>query len=381
MMKKLTKPIIYLVILLAMGVGAWYYLDARSTSASALPPMHTVVADRGDVSSRIVAFGSLQPIQMVTVGSQVSGIIEEIRVDFNDVVRRGQVLALIDPSTFEAAVSSARAELQSAEAGLELAQVQYNRVFELRERQFIAPSEVEQARATLLQAEAQLEVRKQALERAQRELDRCTIIAPTDGIVISRNVDVGQTVAASLSAPELFNLATDLRQMFIHANVSEADIGEVQDGQLVRFRVDAHRNRTFKGEVIQVRNNPLIMDNVVHYETIIAVDNSDLLLKPGMTAEVVDVLRVRNTALRARLPDGLRPDDADLPDGYNGRVYVKRGNSLISTPVRTGLSDGVNTEIISGITASDTLAVGLSLTQSGSGSNGGGLFGGNRATF
>ncbi|MCH8523085.1 MAG: efflux RND transporter periplasmic adaptor subunit [Balneolales bacterium] len=381
MMKKLTKPIIYLVILLAMGVGAWYYLDARSTSASALPPMHTVVADRGDVSSRIVAFGSLQPIQMVTVGSQVSGIIEEIRVDFNDVVRRGQVLALIDPSTFEAAVSSARAELQSAEAGLELAQVQYNRVLELRERQFIAPSEVEQARATLLQAEAQLEVRKQALERAQRELDRCTIIAPTDGIVISRNVDVGQTVAASLSAPELFNLATDLRQMFIHANVSEADIGEVQDGQLVRFRVDAHRNRTFKGEVIQVRNNPLIMDNVVHYETIIAVDNSDLLLKPGMTAEVVDVLRVRNTALRARLPDGLRPDDADLPDGYNGRVYVKRGNSLISTPVRTGLSDGVNTEIISGITASDTLAVGLSLTQSGSGSNGGGLFGGNRATF
>lgn len=387
-MKILRKALVYIALALGIGAGVWYYLSSRNAAANTLPPLHTVVADRGDVSSRIVAFGSLQPIQMVTVGSQVSGIIDEIRVDFNDVVRRGQVLARIDPSTFEAAVSSAKAELQSSEAALELALVQYNRVLELQERQFIAPSEVEQARATLLQAQAQLEVRKQALERAQRELDRCTIIAPTDGIVISRNVDVGQTVAASLSAPELFNLATDLRLMYIHANVSEADIGEVIDGQSVRFRVDAHRNRNFEGTVIQVRNAPLVMDNVVHYETIIAVDNEHLLLKPGMTAEVNiitdevnDVLRVRNTALRARLPDGLRPNDADLPDGYNGRVYVKRGNTLISTPVRTGLSDGVNTEIISGISTSDTLAVGLSLTQSGSGSNGGGLFGGNRATF
>lgn len=388
-MKSFKKSLIYSALALCLGAGVWFYMSSRNASSSALPPLHTVIADRGDVSARIVAFGSLQPIQMVTVGSQVSGIIEEIRVDFNDVVQRGQVLALIDPSTFEAAVSSARAELQSAEAALELARVQYNRVQELRERQFIAPTEVDQATATLLQAEAQLEVRRQALERAQRELDRCTIIAPTDGIVISRNVDVGQTVAASLSAPELFNLATDLRQMYIHANVSEADIGEVQQGQNVRFRVDAHRNRNFEGTVIQVRNAPMIMDNVVHYETIIAVDNEHLLLKPGMTAEVniitdevTDVLRIRNTALRARLPDGLRPDDPDMPEGYNGRVYLKQGATLIATPVRTGLSDGVHTEIISGISASDTLAVGLSLTQSGTGSNnGGGLFGGNRATF
>ncbi|MCH8495670.1 MAG: efflux RND transporter periplasmic adaptor subunit [Balneolales bacterium] len=338
------KALIYLSIFVFSGLGVWYFANQRASKSSALPPLHTVVVDKGEISSRTVSFGSLEPIQMVTVGSQVSGIIDEIHVDFNATVRRGQVLARIDPSTFEAAVSSARTELESSQAALDLAKLQFERVQELRERQFIAPSEVEQATATLRQAEAQLEVRRQSLERAQRELDRCTIIAPTDGIVISRNVDVGQTVAASLSAPELFNLATDLRSMYIHANVSEADIGHVQDGQQVRFRVDDHRDRTFTGEVIQVRNAPLVMDNVVHYETIIAVDNSELLLKPGMTAEVniitdevQDAMRVRNTALRARLPDGIRPDDPDMPEGYNGRVYKMQDGALVAVPVQTGL--------------------------------------------
>lgn len=381
------KALIYLSLLIVAGLGIWYFANQRASKSAALPPLHTVVVDKGEISSRIVSFGSLEPIQMITVGSQVSGIIDEIHVDFNATVRRGQVLARIDPSTFEAAVSSARAELESSQAALDLAKLQFERVQELRERQFIAPSEVEQATATLRQAEAQLEVRRQSLERAQRELDRCTIIAPTNGIVISRNVDVGQTVAASLSAPELFKLATDLRSMYIHANVSEADIGLVLDGQQVRFRVDAHRDRTFTGKVIQVRNAPLVMDNVVHYETIIAVDNSELLLKPGMTAEVniitdevQDAMRVRNTALRARLPDGIRPEDPEMPDGYNGRVYKMQGGTLVAIPVQTGLSDGVHTEIISGLTVSDTLAVGLSLVQGGN-QESGGLFSGNRATF
>lgn len=392
-----------IIILLAAGV--WWGSGYWGSADASLPPLHTVEVDRGEVSRRVIAHGTLQPVQKVTVGSQVSGIIEDIKVDFNARVTRGQVIAQIDPSTFAAAVSSARAELESAEAGLELARMNWERVQELRAQQFIAPSEVDQASATLRQAEAQVRVRRHTLERAERELDRCTITSPTDGMVISRNVDVGQTVAASLSAPVLFEIATDLRDMHIYANVSEADIGQVSDGQRVLFRVDAYRGRDFEGEVIQVRNAPIMEDNVVHYETIIAVDNSEMLLKPGMTTEVSvitarkdDVLRVRNTALRARLPDNLIPDgvdadrggsggskrvdavgesttptadsgtgseagDASVDDeGQDGRVFVLRNNRIEPMPVRTGLSDGLHTEILRGnLSVGDTLVVGLSL--------------------
>ena len=400
-MKKGRYAVILVVII---GAGAWWGSRYWSSADAALPPLHTVEVDRGEVSRRVIAHGTLQPVQKVTVGSQVSGIIEDIMVDFNARVTRGQIIAQIDPSTFAAAVSSARAELESAEAGLELARMNWERVQELRAQQFIAPSEVDQASATLRQAEAQVRVRRHALERAERELDRCTITSPTDGMVISRNVDVGQTVAASLSAPILFEIATDLRDMHIYANVSEADIGQVADGQRVLFRVDAFRDRDFEGEVIQVRNAPIMEDNVVHYETIIAVDNSEMLLKPGMTTEVSvitakkdDVMRVRNTALRARLPDNLIPSGVDADrdgtggstevqtagggasgtdgttesegseasgadEGEDGRVFVLRNNRIEHVSVRTGLTDGMHTEILRGnLAVGDTLVVGLSL--------------------
>ncbi len=405
------------VLLIILGAGIWWGSRFWSQADPALPPLHTVEVDRGEVSRRVIAHGTLQPVQKVTVGSQVSGIIEDIMVDFNSNVTKGQVIAQIDPSTFAAAVSSAKAELESAEAGLKLAQMNWERVQELRAKQFIAPSEVDQASATLHQAEAQVRVRRHALERAERELDRCTITSPTDGMVISRNVDIGQTVAASLSAPILFEIATDLRDMHIYANVSEADIGQVSDGHRVYFRVDAFRDRDFEGEVIQVRNAPIMEDNVVHYETIIVVDNSEMLLKPGMTTEVSvitarkdDVMRVRNTALRARLPDNLIPSGVDADrgssggstgehestygsestpgdgsgesardsnndgtngenddvsrdyEGLDGRVFVLRNNRIHPVPVRTGLSDGLHTEILRGdLSVGDTLVVGLSL--------------------
>ncbi|TVR34460.1 MAG: efflux RND transporter periplasmic adaptor subunit [Balneolaceae bacterium] len=378
---------ILIVLLVITGVVVWWGVYAYSDGESGLPPLHTETVDTGDISQRVVAFGSLQPVQKVTVGSQVSGIIDEIFADFNSMVKRGDVIAQIDPSTFEAEVSSAQAELESAEAGLELAQMQYNRINELLERQFVAPSEVEQASATLRQAEAQVRVRRHALERAQRELDRTTIKAPADGMVISREVDVGQTVAASLNAPILFELASDLSKMWIHAKVSEADIGTIEDAQRVRFQVDAHRNRSFEGEVIQVRNAPLIEDNVVHYETIIAVDNSERLLKPGMTTEVNiitdethDVIRVRNTALRARLPDTIRPEDPPEQEGMNGIVYFLEENQIIAKRVKTGLSDGVFTEIIEGLEPGNRLIVGLSLTT-GSENQRRSLFSGNQAQY
>lgn len=371
-----------------LGPLSWWGLQYFNDSESGLPPLHTETVETGDVSQRVVAHGSLQPVQKVTVGSQVSGIIDEIYADFNSEVHRGDVIAQIDPSTFEAEVSSARAELESAEAGLELARMQWQRVQELRERQFISPSEADQASATLRQAEAQVRVRTHALERAERELDRTTITAPTDGMIISRDIDVGQTVAASLSAPILFEIAADLRHMQIHANVSEADIGSVAEGQQVRFQVDAYREREFEGEVVQVRNAPLVEDNVVHYETIISVNNDDRLLKPGMTAEASiitderhDVLRVRNTALRARLPDNIRPDDPPEDESMNGRVYILEGDRLIAKRVRTGLSDGVYTEILEGLNSGDELAVGLSLAGRQDDDNNRSIFGGNQAQY
>jgi len=383
----MTKGKAAILIIVLAGAATWWAANFYNSSGDGMPPLHTVQVDHGDVSQRVVAYGRLEPVQKVTVGSQVSGIVDEIFVDFNSVVERGQVIAQIDPSTFEAEVSSAQAELESAEAGLELARTRWERVQELRERQFISPSEVEEASSTLRQAESQVEVRRHALQRAQRELDRCTIKSPTDGIVISREVDVGQTVAASLSAPILFELAASLDRMLIHANVSEADIGNVSEGQRAMFRVDAHRDRRFEGQVIQVRNAPKMEDNVVHYETIIAVDNSEQLLKPGMTTEVEvitdekqDVMRVRNTALRARLPDNLRPGDPE--DQYeDGQIVYKLVNGQLSShSVRTGLTDGVYTEIVEGLSPGDTLAVGLSL-RTEQDSNGRSFMTGNQAQY
>ena len=358
----------YLFILVLISAATWWGMSYYGSSDNGLPPLHTETVETGDVSQRVVAHGSLQPVQKVEVGSQVSGIIDELFVDFNSEVSEGEVLAQLDPSTFRAEVSSAEAELESAEAGLELAEMNYERIRDLQERQFVSRSDLDEARSSLRQAEAQVRVRNHALERAQRELDRTTITAPTDGIIISRDVDVGQTVAASLSAPILFQIAADLRQMQIHANVSEADIGRVADGQLVRFQVDAYRDREFVGEVVQVRNAPLVEDNVVHYETIIAVDNDERLLKPGMTAEVNvitdevhNVVRVRNNALRARLPDNIRPEDPAEDEEMDGLVYIFDDGELMAKRVKTGLSDGTYTEIIAGLEEGDVLAVGLSL--------------------
>jgi HlyD family secretion protein len=354
------------VLVAVVAVAVLWGATRLRTAEAGLPPLHTEQVERGDVSRRVVAHGALQPVRRVTVGSQVSGIVDAVLVDFNAVVRRGQVLARIDPSTFAAAVSAARAQLESADASLELARHRWQRVQALRERELVPPSEVEEARAALRQAEAEVGVRRHALDRARRELERCTITAPTDGIVISRSVDVGQTVAASLSSPVLFEIASDLGRMHIHARVSEADIGTVREGQRVRFVVDAHRQSEFEGEVVQVRNAPLVEDNVVHYETLIAVDNAAGLLKPGMTAEVAivtdersDVLRVRNIALRARLPDAIRPAE---PRGDGPGVYRLLGDRVVRAAVETGLSDGVFTEIVGGLDEGDVLAVGLSLS-------------------
>jgi HlyD family secretion protein len=290
----------------AIAGGVWYYKHKEE----AAPEFTTTKITRGEITQAVTATGQLSPVLNVQVGSQISGIIQKLYADFNSQVRSNQILAQLDPATYQANVNSAEADLANAQASLELAQINARRAEDLCKDKLIPQSELDQAVATLHQAEAQVKIRKSSLDRVKVDLGRCTIYAPVDGTVISRNVDVGQTVAASMSAPVLFQVASDLTKMQIDANVAEADVGGVEVGQQVEFTVDAFPDRTFHGQVTQVRNSPLTVQNVVTYVTVIEVNNADLKLKPGMTANVSiivqrheNVLRIANGALRFRPPE------------------------------------------------------------------------------
>src|SRR6266545_1863500 len=271
---------------------------------------------RGEITQLVTANGQLTPVVDVEVGSQVSGIIKKIFVDFNSKVTNGQVIALIDPETLEANVMQADAELANTRASLELAQVNARRSEELYKNRLISQSDHEKAMADLHQAEAMVKIREASLKKVKTDLERTTIYAPIDGVVISRNIEVGQTVAASFNTPKLFEIANDLSKMEIGAMVSEADVGGVEEGQTVTFTVDAFPTRQFRGAVKQVRYAPTTNQNVVTYTTVVGVNNDDLKLRPGMTANASiitaqrrDALKIPNAALRYRPPDNaiIRP--------------------------------------------------------------------------
>src|SRR5437667_2090418 len=269
--------------------------------------------------------GQLNPVVKVEVGSQISGIIEKLLVDFNSPVKEGQVIAQLDAATYEANLIQANGNLASVKAALELAQLNADRAKALQADKLSAKAEYEKAMADLHQAEAAVMISEGALKKAQVDLARCTICAPIDGIVISRNVNVGQTVAASLSAPTLFLIANDLTKMQIEAAVAEADIGQGQVGQKVDFTVDAYPAQTFHGAVRQVRNAPKLDQNVVTYATIIEVSNPELKLKPGMTANVSlivarrdDALKIPNAALRFHPPKSVEVKKADSEASAKG---------------------------------------------------------------
>lgn len=377
-------------ILLLAGLGLFVFLTRRG--AEGRPPLNTATVDRGSLQQTVIATGKLEPVINVEVGSQLSGNLSEIFVDFNSEVSKGQVMARLDTTTFEADVQEAEAEMEAAEAALALARVEAERAEQLRERDLIPQAELDRARAHLQQAQATRRIRGHALDRAKTELARCTIYSPIDGIVISRNVDVGQTVAASMTAPVLFTIANDLRRMHIHAHVPEADIGDIREGQSVLFAVDAFRE-DFKGQVVQIRNQPMIQSHVVMYDTVIAVGNPDGRLKPGMTATVTiitdekdDSLRIPNLALRARLPDAIRPPDPSLPEEGTWRIaYRLTGEGpqaeIEAVPVRIGMSDGVHTEILEGLEPGDRLATGIDLQAQRERSGGNRLFGPEPAQF
>lgn len=308
--RRLRGPL-FLIILIAAVAGGWYYYQR---GAAPKPSFTTVTVSRGNLAQVVTATGTLQPVTSVEVGSQVSGLVTQVLVDYNSLVKAGQLIAKIDASSYEQRLRQAEADLASSEASNMLTRLNTVRTRSLRDGNLVSQQELDQAEAQLSQANAALLTRKASVENAKVDLERCSIFSPIDGMVIDRQTDVGKTVAASFNSPTLFVIANDLSKMQINAAISEADIGSIAQGQNVNFTVDAFPNRQFRGQVIQIRNSPRTEQNVVTYQTIIEVRNDDQRLKPGMTANVSIViaqrdgtLRVPNAALRARIPESLLP--------------------------------------------------------------------------
>ena len=376
-------------ILTVTGLTAGAYYSRRPEPAADIV---TAAVTRGDIVSQIASTGTLEAVTTVEVGTQVSGSIQELNADFNSIVKKGQIIARLDPSQFQTQVDSAKANLnasiaaeQGAQVNLDDATVKAVRARDLAGKQLIAPTDldtaevaVKSAAAQVASARAQVSQAKAALTQAQVNLEKTVIAAPIDGIVIDRSVDVGQTVAASLQAPTLFTLAADLTEMQVHANIDESDLGDVHQGQDVSFRVDAYPTKAFKGTVTQVRLNPVVSSNVVTYSAIIAAPNLNLELKPGMTANITinvgrrdDVLRVPTAALK------FRPTEAVLASlGQDPAVLAKTRSLLPASEsekaaagtvwrfdgglhpeaVQTGMSDATYTEVTGGLSEGATVA-------------------------
>lgn len=367
---------LFLAGLLLLALAYWWVRNGDE-EASYL----TARVERGMISQLVTATGTVNPVTTVQVGTYVSGPIKEIYVDFNSPVKEGQVVAKIDPRPFvmkvrqaEANLANARAKVKKAEADLTYKKLTLERMQELLRRSLIsqddldtAQSDYEQARAQLELDRAQVKQAQAALEEARVSLGYTDIVSPVDGVVISRNVDVGQTVAASFQTPVLFLIARDLTKMQVNANVSEADIGLVAEGNAASFTVDAYLERAFWGTVRQVRNSPLIVQNVVTYDAVIEVDNPDLALKPGMTATVSvrvahreDVLKVPLAALR------FHPDRGESSRADGKRVWVLTPQKdLRPVPVVTGISDDAFAELVSNtLKEGDEVITGLRPTSS-----------------
>jgi HlyD family secretion protein len=320
---------------------------------------------RGDIEMAVTATGTVNPVTTVLVGTQVSGTIKNIYVDFNSPVKKGQLIAQIDPALFQAQVDQAKANLFSAKANLEKAEATLvdakrtmDRNKELLSKNLIAQSDLdtaetnyETANASVSAAKSQVAQAEAALNLAETNLRYTKIVSPVDGIVVSRNVDVGQTVAASFQTPTLFTIAQDLTKMQIDTSVDEADIGKIKVGQDVEFTVDAYPDITFKGKVWQVRNAPITVQNVVTYDVVIQVDNPELKLKPGMTANVSiivstkkDVLKIPNAALRFKPAEKSKTAAQQKGSG----VWILEQGNPKRVPISIGISDGNYTELVSG---------------------------------
>ena len=355
------KVLIIFVLVAAVGAGAYLALKKGNQEIA----FRTERVVRGDIVASVTATGTVNAVTTVLVGTQVSGTIKTLYVDFNSRVKKGQLIAQIDPALFEAQVGQAKANLYSAKANLEKAQATLidgkrtmARNKELLSRNLIAQSDFDTAETNYETDVAQVSASKAAvaqaeasLKTAETNMEYTRIVSPVDGIVVSRNVDVGQTVAASFQTPTLFNIAQDLTRMQIDTSVAEADIGRVKLGQEVDFTVDAYPDTTFKGKVWQIRIAPITVQNVVTYDVVVLVDNQQLRLMPGTTANVSvivaekkDVLKIPNAALRFRPAEKAKTKTLEKGSG----VWIIENEKPKRIPVNLGISDGSYTEIVSG---------------------------------
>jgi len=359
-----TKNIIWnkftaILLLLALAGGGYVYWgkNQRKTEEARY---RSVKVETGDVTQTVSANGTLNPVVLVSVGTQVSGTVKKLHADFNDKVQKGQVLVELDASLFEAQAQQSEANVRNARASLELAQANQARMQNLYAQEYISKQELDQSVQALKSGKAQLELAQAQVQKDRTNLGYTVIRAPVSGVVVSREVDVGQTVAASFQTPTLFKIAQDLGQMQIDSSFAEADIGNIRVGQGVRFTVDAFAGRTFPGVVKQVRLNPTTLQNVVTYDVVVSVDNPQQILLPGMTAYVSivvaekhDVLLVPNAALRFHPKDidvagqPKKPKKTDR-QGPNATVYVLENGNPKAIPIKTGISDNKVTEVVSG---------------------------------
>ncbi|MDR1361091.1 MAG: efflux RND transporter periplasmic adaptor subunit [Rickettsiales bacterium] len=376
-----------------------------SSKKSASGEYATVVITRGNLKQVVTATGEIKPLNTIKVGSQVSGNIEKIFVDFNDTVKKGDILLTIDPSVLQASADEAKASLDSAESQRNFDKSEYNRSKTLFDDGFIARAEMEQAKTKFETSEQSVKRAKSQYERALTNLGYATIASPVDGTVISRKVDKGQTVQASFSAPDLFEIAEDLSKMKIETSVSEADIGIIKNGQSVSFTVDAYPTQTFNGAVKQIRLSPTTTSNVVVYTVVIDVDNSDLRLMPGMTAFVTitveeksDVWKAANSAFLVRDFKATFSDNAGVQNGdITPKTYLAiqkaDGKKIDFVSYKKGLITATETEIIAdGLEKGDKIITGKIGaaaakagtggqqfgSRSGGGAPGGGMGGGPR---
>ena len=361
-MKKLriSKIWIAVVVIVIVAVAAWAMSGGKKEEDINFKEEKVALKT---LQNSVTATGTIEAVTSVTVGTQVSGIVNKLYVDYNSQVKKGQVIAELDKTNLLSELNTAKANLASAQSSLNYQAANMERYKTLYKKGLVSADEYENALLTYRQAKEQVASSKENVQRAQTNLGYATITSPIDGTVISKSVEEGQTVAASFSTPELFTIAKDLTNMQVIANVDEADIGNVKEGDRVTFTVDAYPDDTFEGTVKQVRLEATTTNNVVTYEVVISAPNADLKLKPGLTANVTiytqersGVLAVANKALRFTPTKETVGKDMKIVDckGKN-KVWTLNGNTLTAHPVTIGQSDGINTEITKGLKQGDKI--------------------------
>ena len=367
-MKKISKVwlIVAGVIIIALAV---YALSGSKKKEEI--SFETVAVAPANIMNSITATGTIEPVTSVTVGTQVSGIVSKLYVDYNSVVKKGQVIAELDKTNLMSQLNTAKTQLATAQSQLNYQTTNFNRYKTLYQKGLVAADEYDNAKLSYTQAKEQVASAKEEVQRAQTNLGYATITSPIDGVVLSKSVEEGQTVAASFSTPELFKIAQDLTNMQVVADVDEADIGDVKEGERVSFTVDAYPDDTFEGTVKQVRQEATTTNNVVTYEVVISAPNADLKLKPGLTANVTiytaerkGVLSVQSKALRFTPQKETvgKMKIVDHTGNAKNKVWTIEGNNIVAHKVNIGMTDGTNTQILNGISAGVKVITGLNVS-------------------